>query len=146
MIAISTAWPTDSQGAAKSFRAAPFRRTKWGGSEDLPIRVELVSEGPRTTSHVFHLGDDTVLVGRCVEATVRVDNVQVSRRHCEISRLGGTLAVRDVGSTNGTFVNGFKIDEAHLMPGDELKIGNYRFVVRYEHPAALRIHDGGLRS
>jgi pSer/pThr/pTyr-binding forkhead associated (FHA) protein len=134
MIATSTAWPADSQGAARSFRAATCRRSAWGDSADFPIQVELVSEGPRKTSYVFDLGDDGVLAGRCAEATVRIDDPRVSRRHCFISRLGHVPVARDLDSTNGTFVNGFKIDEAHLMPGDELKIGPCRFVVHYEHP------------
>jgi pSer/pThr/pTyr-binding forkhead associated (FHA) protein len=145
MIAIPTGPPARSQGAAELFPAAPFRRTNRVGGED-SLQVELVSEGPRAASYLFRVGDAAVIVGRCTDAAVRIADSRVSRRHCLISRLGRVLVVRDLGSTNGTFVNGFEIDETNLMPGDELKIGYCRFVVRYELPTDERIHAGELQN
>ena len=57
---------------------------------------------------------------------------RVSRVHCEISEINGTLLVRDLGSRNGTAVNGEYVKEAHLLPGDRLTVGLTKFEVRYK--------------
>ena len=63
-------------------------------------------------------------LGRAVGADFIVDAALVSRVHCRLTALpGGQLEVRDLESTNGTFVNGHRIDVAHLVPGDTLQVG-----------------------
>ncbi len=54
-----------------------------------------------------------------------------SRRHCEIDQIGGTLVVRDIGSRNGTFVNGKQVIQAHLLPEARLTVGLSSFEVHY---------------
>ena len=73
-----------------------------------------------------------VLIGRGFDAEIQVLDRFASRRHCEIREKGGTLFVRDLGSTNGSFVNGHHEDECWLRPGDTLSVGATRFVVFYE--------------
>ena len=73
-----------------------------------------------------------VVIGRNPQADVRLDDRWVSRVHCEISQISGTLLVRDLGSRNGTLVNGRPVTEAHLLPGDRLTLGLTSFEVRYE--------------
>ncbi|MCA9264992.1 MAG: FHA domain-containing protein [Planctomycetales bacterium] len=64
------------------------------------------------------------IIGRSRTATVKVRNSLVSRQHCEIYAYEGELAVRDLGSSNGTLVNGYVIEEPTILePGDELTIG-----------------------
>jgi hypothetical protein len=64
------------------------------------------------------------VVGREPDAQVCVDHDSVSRKHCQFTLNGeGALVVRDVGSTNGTYVDDRKVDHATLMPGQELQIG-----------------------
>jgi pSer/pThr/pTyr-binding forkhead associated (FHA) protein len=71
-----------------------------------------------------------LLVGRDPAANLVVDDPAVSRRHVELRRQpDGWLAV-DLGSTNGTYVNGFRVGHAHLRPGDVLGIGDTRLRVR----------------
>jgi pSer/pThr/pTyr-binding forkhead associated (FHA) protein len=73
------------------------------------------------------------VVGRAAEADVRIGHDSwISRVHCEISDLAGTLIVRDLGSKHGTFVNGMKVAEAWLLPGDRLIIGMTSLKVDYE--------------
>ena len=72
-------------------------------------------------------------VGRAPRADFVVDAALVSRLHCrftldELDRLG----VEDLGSTNGTFVNGSKVDRAPLLQGDRVKVGRVEFEVRAE--------------
>jgi adenylate cyclase len=97
------------------------------------MKVELIGAGPRAATYRFSVdGQAVAMVGRCADATVRIEDLEVSRCHCDISQVGDILMVRDMDSTNGTFINGLKISEAHLMPGDELKIGKTAVLVHYE--------------
>jgi pSer/pThr/pTyr-binding forkhead associated (FHA) protein len=70
-------------------------------------------------------------LGRAVRADFVVDASLVSRLHCRFTvREDDALVVEDLGSTNGTFVNGRKVREAQLDSGDELGIG--RVTLRVE--------------
>jgi pSer/pThr/pTyr-binding forkhead associated (FHA) protein len=78
----------------------------------------------RGASTTIQLGDGVTTVGRQDDCQLRIKSSQVSRRHCELFEKKGLLLVKDLGSSNGTFVNGKKIqDQRVLEPGDELTIG-----------------------
>lgn len=78
----------------------------------------------RGASTTIKLADGVTTVGRQDDCQLRIKSSQVSRRHCEIFEKKGLLLVKDLGSSNGTFVNGKKIqDQRVLEPGDELTIG-----------------------
>jgi EAL domain-containing protein (putative c-di-GMP-specific phosphodiesterase class I) len=66
-------------------------------------------------------------IGRSEEASLRVESTRVSREHAVIERVGLEYRVRDNGSTNGTFVNGRRVQEAPLTDGDMLKIADTEF-------------------
>jgi adenylate cyclase len=86
-------------------------------------RLVLLGAGPATE---FVLADSDVL-GRSMQATVRLTDREVSRRHSQIDRDGHDYVVRDLGSSNGTFVNGQRIDgPTRLKDGDEVLIGTSR--------------------
>ena len=72
-----------------------------------------------------------VLLGRGSDAGIQVLDGFASRRHCEISEKEGALFVRDLGSKNGSLVNGRYVSESSLRPGDELGVGATTFVVSY---------------
>lgn len=74
------------------------------------------------------------LVGRDRGADVQVDDRWVSRRHCELRVADGQLLVRDLESRYGTLVNGQHIQQAPLMPGDELTLGVRTLRVSFEAP------------
>jgi pSer/pThr/pTyr-binding forkhead associated (FHA) protein len=70
-------------------------------------------------------------VGRAARADFVVDAPLVSRLHCRLSMDNDNcLGVEDLGSTNGTFVNGRKVRRAPLHAGDTLKVGRVEFAVR----------------
>jgi len=69
------------------------------------------------------------LLGRGTETDIRVEDPGVSRKHCEIV-VGNPAMVRDLRSTNGTFVDGQKIDEVALEDGSVVKIGGTSLVYR----------------
>lgn len=73
------------------------------------------------------------MIGRGVDADVKVRNSLISRRHCEVYEFEGELAVRDLGSSNGTFVNAERITQpTFLGPGDELQVGTIVMRAAYQ--------------
>ncbi len=79
------------------------------------------------------------LVGRSPDADIHVPDCWASRRHCELDQINGTLVVRDIGSRHGTFVNGERVTQAHLLPGDKLKVGLSSFEVQYKRRMKLSV-------
>ncbi len=72
----------------------------------------------------FRLPDGAIkTIGRSTGAEFIVDAALVSRLHCQLSSAGGTLRVKDLDSTNGTFVNGQRVAAAELKDGDVLGVG-----------------------
>lgn len=91
--------------------------------------------------------NDITLVGRKRGVCdICLDSNSVSKLHCLIVKTDGLLFVRDLGSTNGTKVNGQKITRGALLPGDELAFASARFKVflgpdeppaEHEHPTEV---------
>jgi EAL domain-containing protein (putative c-di-GMP-specific phosphodiesterase class I) len=78
------------------------------------------------------------VIGRDNECSLRLDSKWISRRHAELQASGHTLWVRDLGSTNGTFINRKRIEEAELLEaGDEVKFGKSEFVIRNLESVAI---------
>lgn len=93
------------------------------------------------------LGDLPVTIGRGHEACLRLLDPSVSRKHCEIDELEGRAVVRDLGSTNGTFVNGYGIrSEELLMPEDTLRVGRTRFLVAYSPAVSVMCKTSDLSA
>ena len=72
---------------------------------------------------------DLVVVGRKPECDLRLEHKSVSKMHCVLVKTDGLLLLRDLGSTNGTRVNGTRVRRAALLPNDQLAIANYKFRV-----------------
>ncbi len=70
--------------------------------------------------------DGSITLGRGANATVKIADRLASRLHCRIEKRGDLFQVQDVGSQNGTFVNGAQVLAADLRPGDLISIGNAR--------------------
>ncbi|AZQ76562.1 MAG: FHA domain-containing protein [Flaviflexus sp.] len=85
----------------------------------------LVQRGPNQGAR-FLLDSESTMAGRHPKSDIFLDDVTVSRQHCEFLRHEGTFYVRDHGSLNGTYVNRERIDEVGLVTGDEVQIGKYR--------------------
>lgn len=69
------------------------------------------------------LGKDPTLIGRSSQCDIHINNDNVSRNHARIMFDGNVFRVRDLGSTNGTYVNHEFIDEVELRDGDQIKVG-----------------------
>jgi pSer/pThr/pTyr-binding forkhead associated (FHA) protein len=90
--------------------------------------LRTIDEGHlETTFRILPGGIRTI--GRATGADFILDAPLVSRVHCRLTALpGGELEVKDLDSTNGTFVNGERIDTARLSPGDRLGVGRVELV------------------
>lgn len=90
--------------------------------------LQTVTDGHTDKTFRILPGEPKTL-GRATGADFIVDAALVSRVHCRFTVLSdGDLEVRDLESTNGTFVNGTRISKARLTPGDRVQIGRVELV------------------
>jgi len=76
----------------------------------------------------YMLGAEPVSFGRMPECEITLNDTNVSRRHAEIRATGDTFTLVDLGSTNGTKVNGIRVAQRELQDGDELTFGTITLV------------------
>ena len=74
---------------------------------------------------------DLTLVGRGEDCDLRLDDKSVSKRHCVLVKTDGLVLIRDLGSTNGTRVNGQRVRRGSLLPNDFLSVANFRFALKF---------------
>lgn len=73
------------------------------------------------------------VIGRQTDCQIRIPSANVSRHHCEVTAgEGGQVMVRDLGSSNGTYVNKQKVTQANVNAGDLLSLGGFVFVVKVD--------------
>jgi hypothetical protein len=89
----------------------------------------LVVDGPGT-KHVLEPGSN--VLGRGTEADIRLPDTGVSRKHADVQLHGSTVTVDDLGSTNGTLVNGRRVGRQELADGDVIRIGHSVLVYRQD--------------
>ena len=106
------------------------------------MEAKLISvDGDRT----IRLKKDVIIVGRkrgiC---DIYIDRSSISKLHCMIVKTDGLLFIRDLGSTNGTKVNGQRVTRGALLPGDELAFANSKYKVHLgpDDPDLVE-HDAG---
>ncbi|MFL5825990.1 MAG: FhaA domain-containing protein [Thermoleophilaceae bacterium] len=90
-------------------------------------RAMLVGAGRRTV-----LSGERVVMGRSRDCDIVLDDPNVSRQHAELRNQGEGWIVRDLGSTNGIKVNGRRVEQASLQPGDEITLGLSRLTFEQE--------------
>lgn len=97
-----------------------------------------LSDGPSV-----QIDKPILLFGRHEECDIQLNSKKVSRRHCVVAQVNDVLLIRDLGSTNGVRINGERVAEGQLRPGDEVQIGNFKYQVcadplgrSKEHPVA----------
>lgn len=95
---------------------------------DLSGYALVVERGPRA-GMTFLLKRAVTTIGRDPNSDIFLNDVTVSRHHCRFSNLNDTLILVDSGSTNGTYVNGIRIEEESLSIGDRVFVGKFHMVV-----------------
>ncbi|PRI11810.1 FHA domain-containing protein [Leucobacter massiliensis] len=119
----------DDLGAMIRTRATDLTIDEREAVEALPSGAALlvVRRGPDLGAR-FLLDQDVTVAGRHPAVDIFLDDVTVSRRHAEFRRNGTQFSVADLGSLNGTFCDGKRIDgEVQLEDGIEVQVGKFRF-------------------
>src|SRR5918998_1271703 len=112
---------------SRRFDGVPFPRVATGMQA---VLVMFRSDGERRS---FSVTRDITVVGRREDCDLRIPLGEVSRKHCRMVRDGDTLRLEDLGSSNGTFLNGTRVErEAVLNAGDSIQVGPVVFVLQVE--------------
>jgi pSer/pThr/pTyr-binding forkhead associated (FHA) protein len=108
----------------------PLTREEAGSIVGLEGFALVVERGP-STGLTYMLREGSTTVGRHPESDIFLNDVTVSRQHCRFVVAGDSVTVEDSGSTNGTYVNDERVDEAMLRAGDDVLIGRFHFVIAH---------------
>lgn len=104
----------------------------------IAFRVRVVQGPDRGKEHRIDPHDPPLLVGQSPACNLRLSDREVSRRHAEFVVEGSKVAVRDLGSTNGTFVDDVEVAEARLRGGEHVRLGTTAILVERASPSALK--------
>lgn len=95
------------------------------------MKIKLVGDEWQSGREI-NLDRFPVVLGRGPAASVQLVDRWVSQTHCQLDAVDGTVVVRDLGSKNGTLINGVYTAVSPLKAGDRLSVGLSTFVVAYE--------------
>ena len=121
--------------------AAPLDGTTLLGSKEIAeptphvtaaLRGFLTQEGKPSGEGDYRLPSDTTVIGR-EQGAIRVDDSAISARHFEVEERGSEFFLRDLGSRNGTLLNGHPVRSAKLKSGDRIIAGNTTFSFSVRH-------------
>jgi predicted component of type VI protein secretion system len=93
------------------------------------VLVMFRADGQRRS---FSVVRESTVIGRREDCDLRIPLAEVSRKHCRLVREDASIRVEDMGSSNGTFHNEQRVQEATLSPGDTLRIGPVTFMVQID--------------
>ncbi|HUT30350.1 MAG TPA: FHA domain-containing protein [Sedimentisphaerales bacterium] len=96
------------------------------------MNVNLVLVKKDGTRRVFPLPSSVTIIGRRADCDLYAPLMSVSKRHCQLNCDKGALRIRDLGSRNGTYLNGKRINEAEIKAGDRIRIGPLTFVFQID--------------
>ena len=96
------------------------------------MQVALFMFAPDGQRRRFPLNRDVTIVGRREDCDLRIPLTEVSRKHCRIIKDELGLRLEDLGSSNGTFHNGSRIQESTIQPGDRIQIGPVVFTAQID--------------
>ena len=100
---------------------------------NVPRAFLRVVEGP-LAGETFLIRKRVTTIGRALENDIVLEAIDVSRRHARIEYADGRFTIIDLGSTNGTFVNGVRVEHAPLRNGDRVALGTV--VLEFSLPGA----------
>ncbi len=107
--------------------------------------VKLVFFKSNGTQKTFSLPSDVTVIGRRQDCDLCIPLMPVSRRHCELDIEQEAIRLRDLGSQNGTFLNGKRIEETVINPGDYLQVGPVTFAFQVDgKPKNITLPDPSM--
>lgn len=96
------------------------------------MAVNLLLMKKRGSPKSFAISKANIVIGRREDCDLCIPLRPVSRRHCELRQLDDKIHVCDLGSSNGTFVNGIKVDEVQVNAGDLIQVGPLTFALQID--------------
>ena len=103
--------------------------------------AKLVLLSPGMTGRTQDLKAEKTTIGRLEDNTFTILEASISSHHCEVLLRGNDVVVKDLNSTNGTFINGDRITESVLKPGQILRLGQVEIRLETETPPAAKKLD-----
>jgi len=97
--------------------------------------AKLVIQNQGMTGRACELHTDRTTIGRVEDNTFQIADPSVSSHHCEVHLRGSEIFIRDLNSTNGSFIGGNKIEESVLKPGQILRLGQVELKLEVEGAA-----------
>jgi hypothetical protein len=115
-----------------------------------PQTYQLVMRSGPTPGKAFPLDKDEIYIGRDVSNDLVINDAEVSRRHARLTAQSGSYSLEDLGSTNGTFVNGQRVTRPHLLRPGEMVLFGENVSLAYEidqyDPDATMIGAGPMAA
>ncbi|HET7433088.1 MAG TPA: SpoIIE family protein phosphatase [Thermoanaerobaculia bacterium] len=97
--------------------------------EPVPPRAEVTVYSPLFSPSRHPLQGEAVSIGRASDCAIPIKDRYLSRKHAEIVSVGGAWVLKDLGSANGTYLNGARVErDEHLRPGDRIRLGDTEIV------------------
>ena len=119
--------------------------------------IDLESPSKNDNRHpylVIYIGNDhglrhklsrgVMTIGRSPHSDITIEDDRISRTHCIIEWVDDTIAIKDKGSTNGTYVNARRVNRALLMPGVSVQLGHSLMKIEYKSEAEIRSEESLL--
>jgi diguanylate cyclase (GGDEF)-like protein len=142
-------WSEDDLEATKVADAAELGADL--ARESVRDRAYLILLTGNDVGKIFKLAPGEVQIGRSHRAEIRIEDDSISRAHCKITLDNKAVQVEDLGSSNGTFVNGKRVERAALRDGDKIRVGEvtilkFTFHDRLDESFQRHMYNAALRD
>src|SRR3954447_15006845 len=106
------------------------------------VSANFIVKGPSGVEKAYPMRSITVTIGRSDQCEIAVKDSSMSGKHAEISKVNGEIRVKDLGSANGIWLNGERVDDVELFDGDVLRCGQTS--IRVDVVGGRKRPDAGL--
>ena len=115
------------------------------------VHAYLVVLAGSNLGEMYKIEGPESVIGRAMSAQLRLNDDGISRRHCRILSIGGRVIVEDLGSANGTLVNGEMVQHQELKEGDKIRLGantmlKFTYQDKLDETFQQQMYDAALRD